>query len=371
DASDRAAISVGSPPQSFQVIIDTGSADLWLATAPCTGCNTQTTLYDPNSSSTAGRSGRDFTITYGTGSASGTLARDVVSIAGLENEGQIFAAATTSTEILLGDISGVLGAAWQSIANAGAKPLLQSLAEDGKLDENVFGLALTREDSIEAGGVMTIGGLDNTLYTGPINWIPLVDNGSYWLIPLQGLYLNGVDLAITASAVAIDSGTTLIGAPSSAVASIYAAIPGSQSVVVNGQQGYYGFPCSTTPRISLILGSQSYSINPSDFNAGNLDTRGQLCLGAIFALDTGTAANAPEWIVGATFLKNVYAAFRFGPEKAVGFAGLSGEGEALSEGAAGEATSSSKKSGASRRSGRSLEVLVVMLWSCVVMLYCT
>lgn len=30
----RSAISVGSPPKDFQVIIDTGSADLWLATAP-------------------------------------------------------------------------------------------------------------------------------------------------------------------------------------------------------------------------------------------------------------------------------------------------------------------------------------------------
>lgn len=57
---------------------------------------------------------------------------------------QVFAAATTSTNILSGNVSGVLGAAWQSIANTRAKPLLQSLAEEGLLDENVFGLALTR-----------------------------------------------------------------------------------------------------------------------------------------------------------------------------------------------------------------------------------
>lgn len=41
-----------------------------------------------------------------------------------------------------------------------------------------------------------------------MNWIPLVDNGSYWLLPLQGMYLNEEDLAITASAVAIDTGTS-------------------------------------------------------------------------------------------------------------------------------------------------------------------
>lgn len=89
------------------MIIDTGSADLWLATAPvgllpsrcsradpsrltqCSGCTAETPLFDPNASSTAGRSGKSFEIIYGSGDASGTLVRDVVGIAGLRHEGQV------------------------------------------------------------------------------------------------------------------------------------------------------------------------------------------------------------------------------------------------------------------------------------------
>lgn len=122
--------------------------------------------------------------------------------------------------------------------------------------------------------------------------------------------------------------------------------------------------CSSVPQISLIFGSQSYSIDPQDFNAGNLDQRGRLCLGAIFALDM--PAGAPEWIIGAAFLKNVYAAFRFGQEKAVGFAMLSGEG--LSEGAEGEA---SKSSAASRGGSRRGEVVMLIVCTWAMLLYCS
>jgi cathepsin D len=57
---------------------------------------------------------------------------------------QIFAAATISTGIVSGDVSGILGAAWQTIASTGAKPLLQRLAESGTLTENVFAMSMTR-----------------------------------------------------------------------------------------------------------------------------------------------------------------------------------------------------------------------------------
>jgi cathepsin D len=51
------------------------------------------------------------------------------------------------------------------------------------------------------------------------------------------------------------------------------------------------------------------------------------CLGAFFELETGTSA--PSWIVGDTFLKNVYSVFRYDPPS-IGFAKLSAVADSFS-----------------------------------------
>ena len=58
------SVSVGTPSVAYNVILDTGSADLLLATSPCTGCESTTTLYTPADSSTSETSSTAFTITY-------------------------------------------------------------------------------------------------------------------------------------------------------------------------------------------------------------------------------------------------------------------------------------------------------------------
>lgn len=58
------SISVGTPSTTYSVVLDTGSADLLLATSPCTGCETTTPLYTPSDSSTSVSSSTKFSITY-------------------------------------------------------------------------------------------------------------------------------------------------------------------------------------------------------------------------------------------------------------------------------------------------------------------
>jgi cathepsin D len=75
-------IAVGTPPVAFDVILDTGSAELWLVEAQCTeGCD-GLEAYSPLSSSTFTNETRTFSVTYGSGQAAGYLAEDVVQLTG-------------------------------------------------------------------------------------------------------------------------------------------------------------------------------------------------------------------------------------------------------------------------------------------------
>jgi len=168
-----------------------------------------------------------------------------------------------------------------------------------------------------------MGAVNTSLYTGDIDYNPIPnDDASYWLQSVSSITSQGNSIPIqsgTNALAAIDTGTTLIGGPADAVAQIYASIPGSQAGT-GDMEGYYTYPCSTAVQVTMAFGGQSWPISSADFEAQDLD--GNTCMGAFFSLETGS--NTPAWIVGDTFLKNVYSVFRFSPPS-VGFAQLSSE----------------------------------------------
>lgn len=76
----------------------------------------------------------------------------------------------------------------------------------------------------------------------------------------------------------------------------------------------------------MAFGGKSWPINSQDMNLGRVSTSSAICAGGIFDLtagsNIGSGGGNPSWVVGATFLKNVYSVFRSQPA-AVGFAELS------------------------------------------------
>lgn len=84
--------------------------------------------------------------------------------------------------------------------------------------------------------------------------------------------------------------------------------------------------CETTVNISFSFGGKSWPINAQDMNLGRVSTGSDICAGGIFDLTAGSNIGAgggnPSWVVGDTFLKNVYSIFSFQPA-AIGFAELS------------------------------------------------
>ncbi|EPQ57127.1 acid protease [Gloeophyllum trabeum ATCC 11539] len=341
DQSYLGSISIGTPAQQFNVILDTGSADLWVASTSCQTCSSDTPEFSTSRSSSfkastnsAGQA-QSLTIKYGSGEVAGTLGTDTVSMAGFQISNQGFVVVDqTSQSLLSGTNAGIMGLGFTPIASSGATPFWEALVNANQLTQPVMSFWLRRllDDSQATqtselyGGEFTLGGTNTSLYTGEVQFIDFPSNvePSFWLLSVAGVTVQGKSVSIpsgNSALAAIDTGTTLIGGPSDAVDSIWNAVPGSQALS-GDYSGFYAFPCSTNVQISMSFGGNSWPISPADMNLGAISNN--MCLGGIFDLTQGANVGSgnPSWVVGDTFLKNVYSVFRANPPS-IGFAELS------------------------------------------------
>ena len=100
-----------------------------------------------------------------------------------------------------------------STAASNSTPFVQGLWESGALLNPLFAFGLNQLDSISVpdvtavvpGGILTIGDVNTTLFTGSINYTPLSDAWSYWSIPLQNFAVGDKMLGLTNNAAVIDT----------------------------------------------------------------------------------------------------------------------------------------------------------------------
>ncbi|KAI0358629.1 acid protease [Trametes cingulata] len=372
DNSYIGSVSIGTPPQNFKVVLDTGSSDLWVASTDCLSCG-QTPPFDPTKSSSlqavtsASGSQQTVRIRYGSGQVAGILASDTVTMAGFTVNPQNLVVVEQMTDGLLdGDVSGIMGLAFQALASTDAVPFWQALVNNGQFasPEMAFWLARHLDDDNPPdesfGGVLTLGGTNSSLFTGDIEFIPLTTTGSntptFWMLEMTGATVQGKSIAVptgNSALSAIDTGTTLVGGPTEGVEAIYNAIPGSQRVP--DMEGFFQYPCSTNVQVTFAFGGKSWPISAADMNLGRISQN--MCVGGVFDLTLGSDVSAgngnPTWVVGDTFLKNVYSVFRANPP-AVGFAELSD----AAGGSSGSPSSPSSSSAVSPSGASSVSVSV-------------
>lgn len=360
DAGYFTTLTIGTPPQTFNVILDTGSSDLFVVDTSCVEC-TQNTPFDGSKSSTFSQQtgGQSLELDYGSGSLLGLAASDTVSMQSFTVSKQTFVTAERLSDGLIdGSVSGLLGLAFQNLAQTGAVPFWQALINDNQLSspEMSFHLERSSKTSDQPGGTFTLGGTDSAAITGDIEFHNLasVDGGpQFWMLQVSGVKAQGKSVKIStgnAAFAAIDTGTTALGGPSADVAAIWAAVPGSGPITdAELPQGYFQYPCSTSVSVSFSFGGQDWAIDSDDMNLGQIDAGGSMCAGAIFDLTLGanTGTGGPSWVIGDTFLKNVYSVFRQNP-MSVGFAQLSGSsGSTGNSGSSGGGSSSNPSTSAS------------------------
>ncbi|KZO92844.1 acid protease [Calocera viscosa TUFC12733] len=343
DGSYSGLLGLGTPPTPLNVLLDTGSADFWVASTGCaaaqSGCG-GLPLWDPRTSETYENASVRFEVGYGSGRASGVLGWDTVQLGAFEVVHQPVALCDhVSPGLLTSPVSGLMGLGFQQLSASGATPLWENLVQAGLWSAPLMTFFLTRFLNSSAlgtqqpGGSFTMGYVDTSLYTGTIDYAPIpAGRAGYWLLELSSVAVRSSSIPLSASssqnAAVIDTGTTLLLAPSSAIQAIFSLIPGSQPAT-GDYAGYYQYPCSsnTTLTLSFSGASRGWTISAADFQLLKLPNTQDTCIAALYESNLGN--NAPQWVVGDTFLKNVYSVFRYDPPS-VGFASLSSEARGLS-----------------------------------------
>jgi saccharopepsin len=124
-------VGLGTPPQEFKVVLDTGSSNLWVPSSKCTSiaCFLHQ-KYDSSSSSSFKQNGTDFEIRYGSGSLSGFVSSDTLEFAGMNIKDQLFAEATEEPGLAFafGRFDGILGLGYDTISVNHITPPFYELA---------------------------------------------------------------------------------------------------------------------------------------------------------------------------------------------------------------------------------------------------
>lgn len=334
------AIDIGTPISTFNVVLDTGSADFWVVDMTCQsseGCEPNLHRYNATASRTSHTSTTGFHLKYGLGEVQGTMASDVVSVAGYTVSSLAFARAQKLGErTLTAPAAGVMGLGFSTLASVPhTTPFWELLASKGQMEELVFTFRLAtdidwdeRHHPLHPGGVWTLGQIDHSQYEGQLSWSPVVSafgpqGHGFWGVPLNGLKVNGeaIDLG-AADTASIDTGMTLLGGPETLVGAMYAKVPGAKRASGKLAQ-YYTFPCHAQFNLTLVFNHVPYTLTNDSLNLGRVDSGSVDCVGAVFVKPEHD--KTPAWVVGDVFLKTVFSAFSYRPPM-VGFAPLSKKG---------------------------------------------
>ncbi|TKC52566.1 hypothetical protein EI555_018266, partial [Monodon monoceros] len=318
DAAYFGEISIGTPPQNFLVLFDTGSSNLWVPSVYCQSqACTSHTRFNPSLSSTYSTNGQTFSLQYGSGSLTGFFGYDTLTVQGIKVPNQEFGLSEKEpgTNFLYAKFDGIMGMAYPALSMGGAPTALQGMLQEGALTSPVFSFYLSSQQGSQDGGAVIFGGVDSSLYTGQIHWAPVTQE-LYWQIGIEEFLIGdqATGWCSQGCQAVVDTGTSLLTVPQQFMSSLLQATGAEED-----QYGQFFVDCNSIqslPTLTFIINGVQFPLPPASYILNNDDS---FCMLGVEPTYVPSQNGQPLWILGDVFLRSYYSVYDLGNNR-VGFA---------------------------------------------------
>jgi len=300
-------VAVGTPPQYFKVVFDTGSGILWVPSHLCDSeaCKDHTRLFEDGDKTLQVDRGY-VNIKYGTGNMRGRRATDHVAVAGVKVKDQDFLLSTTEDGLVFrsGRFDGVMGLGRQALAGILSRgehdrgtPFYINAVNKRILAEPKFSVYVSAR--MGRPGAVVLGGVNPKLFSGPIFYHKGYSN-AYWMVSMGTMQVGKEVVETRGARGIVDSGTSLLVGPPDIIRRI---LP---HVRVNSDCSNYDELQTLEINMKTVDNKRvTYKLTPKDYVMKRLGR----CKTGIAIMRIQLKMAHPIVILGDTFLRKYYSVF--------------------------------------------------------------
>jgi len=304
---------IGTPPQSFEVVFDSGSGNL---VVPSTDCDSEACVahnrYDQHASLSARRiscasaedSADNLSVAFGTGEIRGKCVKEQVCIGSVCHSGDLISASYLSKAPFESfDFDGVLGLSLPEMSHAIGFNTMESLKMTQQLHQTIFAAFLSNSDS-EVSEV-TFGSINTDHMASDLHWVPISRNTGYWEVMIMDITLDNHPQELCQNCyVAVDTGTSELAGPSGVIDELATRLD-----VMDDCSNF-----DTLPQVGFVVNGQILNLDPKEYVEQSED----ICQVGLMPIDV-PPPRGPVFILGIPFMEKFYTVYD-NVNKQVGFA---------------------------------------------------
>jgi len=307
-------VTVGTPPQRFMVVYDTGSGNLIVPGSECDSraCRMHEQFKEDGSSTSrssvcgmrAGNPSDRTEIKFGTGNIKGKCMEDKICIGGLCTSTKFIEATAMSRKPFSNfKFDGVMGLSLSTLAKSQEFSIMHRLNSERAIKEPIFSVFLSSQE--DETSEVTFGGIVREHMASELFWVPLTGTSGYWEVRIEDITLDGRRQSVCQDCrVAVDTGTSLLAGPTAIISKLRSLLG-----VKRNCSNYHHLP-----KLGFIVGGRILSLNPSHYVTRTV----WKCKVSLMNLDI-PPPGGPIFIFGIPFLQKYYTVYDE-PNSRVGFA---------------------------------------------------